>query len=270
MFCAWTKREDDHTMSISLGITNRDESVTRAEAAALKRLWEEFGNMPQAEFGEVYNIGGQSAVNNFLNGRSSLSLKAATGFAIGLGVFIRDFSPRLDAEAQLIAKATHPTIATAEYDHTLGEATSPPLLGELRFDAIRESVVYENVTHLSTQHVAFWMKEDAYAVRIVGDYFFPRYRSGEILVLATRAPTTLGTDALVTLDDLTRHLVQWNRETDREVSLLPLNGVGRPLTVKKTSIQEAEEVLGSVPASRVFDVAFAITSTDKINTGDVD
>lgn len=71
----------------------------RQEAAKLKAIWLRAPRPEQGAFGETYEIGGQSAVSNFLRGDSPLSLKAARGFARGLGCEIADFSPRLAAEA---------------------------------------------------------------------------------------------------------------------------------------------------------------------------
>ncbi len=51
----------------------------------------------QTIFGEKYGVGTQSAVTSFLSGRTPISLKAAKGFAEGLGCRIADFSPRLAA-----------------------------------------------------------------------------------------------------------------------------------------------------------------------------
>lgn len=53
----------------------------------------------QAAFGETFGIGNQAAMTLFLNGGCALSLKAARGFAAGLGCRIADFSPRLAALA---------------------------------------------------------------------------------------------------------------------------------------------------------------------------
>lgn len=77
----------------------------KAEAAALKAIWEKVSPANQKEFGKEFGVGGQSAVANFLTGTSALSLKAAVGFAQGLGCHIRDFSPRLAAEARKAAEA---------------------------------------------------------------------------------------------------------------------------------------------------------------------
>lgn len=72
---------------------------TQAESAKLKEIWESAKERPsQAIFGETYQVGSQSAVTSFLNGHTPLSLKAARGFAKGLGCNISDFSPRLAAQ----------------------------------------------------------------------------------------------------------------------------------------------------------------------------
>lgn len=73
----------------------------KEEAAKLRRIWDATSfdkRGSQADFGAKYQIGSQSAVGFFLNGQSALSLKAARGFARGLGVSIAEFSPRLAKE----------------------------------------------------------------------------------------------------------------------------------------------------------------------------
>lgn len=77
--------------------------VHRAEARALREIWDRH-KPNQAEFGREFGIGGQTAVSNFLRGKSALSMKAATGFATGLGCDIGEFSPRLAREASHIAE----------------------------------------------------------------------------------------------------------------------------------------------------------------------
>lgn len=92
--------------------SNRKAIVTdvhRNEARALKAIWDKVRPTSQKEFGREFGIGGQSAVGNFLTGTSALSMKAAVGFAAGLGCRIEDFSPRLAAEAGQIAEVVTPT-----------------------------------------------------------------------------------------------------------------------------------------------------------------
>jgi len=79
---------------------------TMAESARLKVLWDNREDkLSQAEFGEKYEIGNQSAVSQFLNGKVQLNLKVALSFAEGLGCQISDFSIRLAKEAESIGKA---------------------------------------------------------------------------------------------------------------------------------------------------------------------
>ena len=92
-------------------MTSKKAIVTdehREEARALREIWNRVKPRNQREFGAEFGIGGQTAVSNFLSGTSALSLKAAAGFAAGLGCRIEDFSPRLAAPAAQIAELTPP------------------------------------------------------------------------------------------------------------------------------------------------------------------
>lgn len=89
--------------------SNRKAIVTdehRAEARKLKAIWDATKNRPkQEDFGRLYGIGSQSAVSQFLNAEVALSRDAASGFAIGLGCEVGDFSSRLEAEIAKLADA---------------------------------------------------------------------------------------------------------------------------------------------------------------------
>lgn len=73
---------------------------TKEEARQLRAIWDKTEHPSQAVFGEIYGIGGQSAVGQFLRGDVPLSVKAAKGFAEGLGCAVDEFSPRLAREIQ--------------------------------------------------------------------------------------------------------------------------------------------------------------------------
>ncbi|WP_353177619.1 hypothetical protein [Delftia acidovorans] len=91
-------------------------SIFKDEAERLRAIWDATPrNMSQAEFGETFDIGGQSAVGNFLRGFSPLSLKAAIGFSRGLGVPIERFSTRLADQAHALAEITEG--ADADFEH---------------------------------------------------------------------------------------------------------------------------------------------------------
>ncbi|CAG2126853.1 hypothetical protein LMG31506_00205 [Cupriavidus yeoncheonensis] len=69
------------------------------DAERLKGLYEQRkGKMSQEEFGNRFEIGSQAMVWQYLNARRPLNIRAASGFARGLGVEVDAFSPRLAAE----------------------------------------------------------------------------------------------------------------------------------------------------------------------------
>lgn len=74
-----------------------------AESKALKRLWDARAHKcSQESFGSRYDMGCQSNVGHYLNGRSALNIKAALAFAKEIGCQVSDFSPRISAEMALI------------------------------------------------------------------------------------------------------------------------------------------------------------------------
>lgn len=75
-----------------------DPATVKAEGLLLKQIWDAHPDKHsdgQEEFGLRFQIGNQSAVSQCLLGKMPLSLKAAKGFAKGLGCQIADFSARL-------------------------------------------------------------------------------------------------------------------------------------------------------------------------------
>ncbi len=106
----------------------------RLEARKLKAIWDEKKPSTQAEFGEDFDIGNQGAVANFLAGRSALSLKAAVGFASGLGCKIEDFSPRLAAEADKIAVGQADALQMREPTAHYGRQQNKPPPGYIRLE----------------------------------------------------------------------------------------------------------------------------------------
>lgn len=233
--------------------TNKPTTFETAdEAEKLRALWasNESGRLPQAQFGEVYDIGGQSAVANFLNGRSPLSMKAAIGFARGLGVPIEDFSPRLAAEARRIAAVVNDLDRTLDEDIRMGRrlqpASSPALLGEIRRTAqgTLERHLYDYSGGRNFPSVDILVRDpDAAAFRIRGDVCYPRYRAGEFVITSSSAERLQGTDVIVQIDLGPLLLMQWNWERDGDVQLLPIRGDSGPMTIPLTDISWSERVL---------------------------
>ena len=66
------------------------------DAIRLKELFEQRSNkLTQTAFGKKHGIGTQGMMSQYLNGKAPLTKSAANKFAIGLGVSIAEFSPRL-------------------------------------------------------------------------------------------------------------------------------------------------------------------------------
>jgi len=81
--------------------------LNREESRRLRELWgARKERITQAEFGQIYGIGSQAAVGQFLNGHAAISLKAARGFAKGLGCEISAFSERLAREAASLGEVS--------------------------------------------------------------------------------------------------------------------------------------------------------------------
>lgn len=124
---------------------------TQEESRRLRAIWDGTNGRPnQAAFGEMYGIGNQSAVGQFLRGETPISLKAAVGFAKGLGCEIQDFSPRLaklahdasqvlggDEEAEFIT-VRHVAVkfSNGSGRTVIDEGANPPL--SFRADFIRK------------------------------------------------------------------------------------------------------------------------------------
>lgn len=85
------------------------EATNTQEASALKRLYKARVTMSQQAFGDLYQIGSQGMVWQYLNGKRPLNKDAAMKFARGLNCQIEDFSPRLADElaAMVVSYATN-------------------------------------------------------------------------------------------------------------------------------------------------------------------
>lgn len=78
------------------------------EAKRLRAIYDQEPRGTQAEFGEKWDIGNQSAVGNMLNGKQAISLLAGAKFAKALNCSIADFSPRLAVQAAEIGSLAYP------------------------------------------------------------------------------------------------------------------------------------------------------------------
>jgi len=94
------------------------QAIKAQESKALRQLWADTPRQKrgtQEDFGERWGIGSQSAVGQYLRGDIPLNLKTATAFANGLECQIRDFSPRLAAEIEGLARHAMDSSADDEF-----------------------------------------------------------------------------------------------------------------------------------------------------------
>lgn len=162
----------------------------RREAAKLTAIWESNKpQMPRAEFGEKYNIGSPGAVYQFLKGITPISLKAAAGFAEGLGCTIEDFSPRLAAELKKYAAvAQYQPPAIVDFDNfqpidllNIEVSAGGGAIAEVV--EVQGSLLFRNDI---LKEIGVNPKK-AYVVKVRGDSMAPAFYNGSLIMIDTEA-----------------------------------------------------------------------------------
>lgn len=174
------------------------------EAAKLRPLWEaakaEGRVTSQEAFGAANDIGNQAAVGFFLNGKTALSMKAAIGFARGLGCRVDAFSPRLAKEIKGIASAAAPGLR-AGLDRLAGPKGSAPVN-----NLTAESWVDQSVSHFERTVLPTITWEDAmrgdelpteFCLVAPDDALAPKLRAGTKIIWSTTKPPKLGAPILI-------------------------------------------------------------------------
>lgn len=181
------------------------------ESARLKKLYlNAHHGLSQAAFGAKYDIGNQGAVWQCLNGQGMpISLKAARGFARGLGVDLVDFSPRLAAEA---AKNAEFAPVEGETDFVDVKHLSVPLAaGHGAIGEVEEAPGHVKFTSSFLRSIGV-SASSARLVDVRGPSMDPTIRDGSILLVSTnnREPVSNGIFALARAQEglIVKRLVQ--------------------------------------------------------------
>ena len=167
----------------------KDALLTEENHKESNRLKSLYNSVPhrlsQAAFGATYAIGNQGAVWQCLNAKGMpISLNAAQGFAKGLGVEIADFSPRLAALAQGIAKSVRSLPAEGN--------TAPAQIGARRIpliDYVQAGVWTAVASCFQPGDVEDWLLTDldlsgkAFALQIKGDSMRPDFSPGDRVII---------------------------------------------------------------------------------------
>ena len=168
------------------------------EGARLKEL---LGVRNKAQFAKDAKIpGGASMLSQHLSGHRPISLSAATAYAIGLGVRVEDFSPRL---AKAIADASNTsTVATLRPAPECGEAVvRVPLLANAGSMGPGAEIQHDDVLvghiSLSEQWVSRRLQPTSTAalrfIHAYGDSMSPTFEDGDVLLVDTgvRDPSSI-------------------------------------------------------------------------------
>lgn len=160
---------------------------TIEESRKLRAIWDETPNKPsQAVFGERYKIGSQSAVALFLSGTTPLSMKAASGFAVGLGCKVADFSPRLSAEIDALSEGQ--ALPTSDEFAQIRRV-------DVAMSAGRGALVFEEPSRSALTFRRSFLQEvgvtpaNAVIVTVKGHSMDPTLRDGAVLLVNTGAKT---------------------------------------------------------------------------------
>ena len=229
----------------------------KAEAQALRAIWERAKPSSQKEFGIEFGIGGQGAVSNFLAGTSALSLKAAAGFAQGLGCSIEDFSPRLAAtaaqiadsmaESPMTARSLSPSPApgmpvvhvpilanSASMGHGADQQHDDVIIGVL---PLSETWMRRTLQPTNVKHVRF--------IHAYGDSMSPTFEDGDIVLVDTGMRDAKSIDGIYVIEANERLYIKRIRQRiDGEVEVSSDNP-----TVKTVDILNGDHpamILGKV------------------------
>ena len=166
------------------------EPIHIEEAAALKRLYETH-NTPkrsQSAFAEEFGLGTQGNVWQYLNAKSPLNAQAAAKFAKGLGVFVRDFSPRLADEIEGLAQSSD-TETDIEGDH------APVRMVDAKASAGKGKIVFSDDAEKSLMFRRDWLArndakpESTIAFEVEGDSMVDLHIIDGSVVLANQKKT---------------------------------------------------------------------------------
>lgn len=211
------------SVAIFRSVANNIDPALQAEADALLRLWAKHAPASQSEFGAKYGIGSQGMVWQYLHGKRALNLKAAAAFSTGLGVQIKEFSPRLAAEAETLMRGlklatpglsagvtaatelTHPGEEAAAPDwQDFGEPLSLPVARAV--PVVGTAQLGDNGHYVELEYpvgngdgavLAITGDSNSYAVRCRGDSMQPRLQHGEFAVIEPNHEVLPGDEVLV-------------------------------------------------------------------------
>lgn len=210
------------------------EPWQQEDIARLREIFERSG-MTQEQFAQDYGIGTtQAAVGHYLCGRNALNLENAIKFATGLGCGVADFSPRLAA-------------VLAEGVGHGAQARRPEISGVITMTGAY-TVILRPWPDAAPGHLDLMSYTPGAHGLQVGDGMAPRYRAGELLILAPSATPNPGDDVLIVAQSAT-YLGEWLYERQGRITLGAINGGHANTTVPREEIESMSSILAVVSPS---------------------
>lgn len=250
-YISTTNKVRSMSKSLRRELTNEEQG----ECARLKAIFEERRKeakdhgqrLTQESLG--YACGwksGQSAVNQYLNGKVALNLEALLKFSAELRFEPSEVSPRLAAE---IARA-----ATADRSNV---EQGPPIVSPYR------AIPIVGTAQMGAE--GYWIALDdgegfvdvpskdpgAYALRLKGDSMAPAIRSGWIAVCEPNGRLVPGEYVMIRLVDGESMLKELLYANDEEVSVMSLNPAYSRRTIPMDQIEQMHYVGHIVAPSKV-------------------
>jgi phage repressor protein C with HTH and peptisase S24 domain len=217
--------------------------VWAQEARQLRALWDEKkGDYTQESFGDAFEIGSQGMVWQYLHGHRPLNLTAARRFAKGLGVEIAAFSPRLQREAELVARQVR-----EDGPPRSGEAPTSlvPVVGTARGGEDGYYVEIEYPTGAGDGYVRYPIRhQNTYALRVKGDSMRPRIQPGEYVIVEPDSIPAPGDEVIVKTRQGRTMVKRLASRRGGQVELLSINDNHKPLTIETTDIEFIHVVAG--------------------------
>lgn len=166
------------------------EPIHIEEAAKLKRLFQTH-NEPkrsQAAFAEEFDLGTQGNVWQYLNAKIPLNAQAAAKFAKGLGIHIRDFSPRLAGEIE----GLNPASTQIDLDESPDTVRVRKVIFKISAGIAGFAVDYlDNGEGTPLYFPKAWadkknlVPERLYATRVSGSSMFPTILPSDVIIVNT-------------------------------------------------------------------------------------
>lgn len=188
------------------------------EAERLRHIWDATyedrklkGLHSQGAFGAEYDIGNQAAVGFFLNGKTALSLKAARGFAAGLGCKVSDFSPRLGTEIDSLSQTQNPVDPDEFAQVRRVDVSVSAGHGALVVEEYSKSALTFRRSFLQEIGVT---PHSAVIVTVKGRSMEPTIRDGAVLLVSTSAKTVVSGEVYAFRQDGHLYVKRMHRQPD--------------------------------------------------------